>query len=159
MDTDWVDTSQPSGRQAVPVVLAVLVGLCGICLPFTEASYVPAFAAAMVFAVATPLTLWLVAPKDLFKRSRTFRRLFIAGVFFALCAVVTGGMLMALGSPAGAGGDIGGLPLWLLSTVGLVAVPGCAITSWRREHAGPPTTLRGLQRLERHHQKHGQPIE
>lgn len=149
MEMDWVDKSQPSGRQAIPVALAVLVGFCGIFLPLTAVMYGPAFIAAIVFALATPLALVVVAPKGLLKRSRSFRRLFIAIVFSAVCAVVTGGMLLSLGSPEGAAGDIGGLPLWLLSTVALVTSTSCAIKAWRTDRAGPPTTLRGLQRLAR----------
>ncbi|MGO2542264.1 MAG: hypothetical protein ACTH8J_14035 [Specibacter sp.] len=149
MEMDWVDKSQPSGRQAIPVALAVLVGFCGIFLPLTNAMYGPAFIAAIVFAVATPLTFLAVAPKGLLKRSRSVRWLFIAIVFSALCAVVTGGMLLSMGSPEGAAGDIGGLPLWLLSTVALVTFTSCAIKAWRTDRAGPPTTLRGLQRQER----------
>ena len=149
MDVQWVDRSQPSGRQAVPVVLAVLVGLCGILLPLTDAMYAPAFILAMIFAVATPVALFAVAPKGLLARSRTFRRLAMATVFSAACAAVTGGMLLSLGSPAGAAADIGGFPLWLLSTAALVTVVSCAVKAWRVEQAGPPTTLRGLQRQAR----------
>lgn len=149
MEMEWVDRSQPSGRQAVPVVLAGLVGMCGIFLPRSDAMYGPAFVAAMVFALSTPLALLMVAPKGLLERNRAFRWLCVASVFSAICAVVTSGILMSMGSPAGAAGDIGGFPLWLASTIALVTVTGCAVKVWRLEHAGPPTTLRGLQRQER----------
>lgn len=149
MELDWVDKSQPSGRQAIPVVLAVLVGFCGIFLPLTDAMYGPAFIAAIVFALATPLAFLMVVPKGLLKRNLIFRWLFIASVFSGICAAVTGGILLSFGSPAGAAGDIGGFPLWLLSTVALVTVTSCAIKVWRTDHAGPPTTLRGFQRQER----------
>lgn len=149
MELDWVDKSQKSGRQAIPVIFAVLVGFCGIFLPRTDAMYVPAFIAAIVFAVATPAALFGGAPNSLFKRNRAFRWLSIATVVLAACAVVTSGLLMSFGSPAGAMGDIGGFPLWLLSTIGLVVVTSCAIKVWRDEYAQPPTTLRGLQKQER----------
>ena len=154
MELDWVDKSQKSGRQAIPVVLAVMVGICGIFLPITDASYVPAYIAAIVFALATPLALIMAAPNGLVKRSRAFLWLSIACVFSAVCALVTSGMLMSFGSPAGASGDIGGFPLWLLSTVALVTVTSCAIKVWRVEYAQPPTTLRGLQRQERRANHH-----
>lgn len=149
MELDWVDKSQKSGRQAIPVVFAVMVGFCGIFLPITDATHVPAYIAAIVFAFATPLALIVAAPTGLLKRNRAFRWLSIASVFSAACVVVTSGMLMAFGSPAGAAGDIGGFPMWLLSTVALVTVTSCAIKAWRVEYAQPPTTLRGLQRQER----------
>lgn len=149
MEMQWVDRSQPSGRQAVPVALAVLVGLCGMFLPLTDAMYGPAFISAMVFALATPLALLVVSPKGLLKRNRAFRWLSIASASSAICAVLTSGMLMSLGSPAAAAADIGGFPMWLLSTIALVTVTSCAIKVWRMEQAGPPTTLRGLQRQKR----------
>lgn len=149
MELDWVDKSQKSGRQALPVVLAVMVGFCGIGLPLTDAMYVPAYIAAIVFALATPLALLVAAPEGLFKTNRAFRWLSIACVFSAACAVVTSGILMSFRNPAGAAGDIGGAGMWLLSTIALVTVTSCAIKVWRTEHAGPPTTLRGFQRQER----------
>ncbi|MEV8183590.1 hypothetical protein [Specibacter sp. NPDC078692] len=149
MELDWVDKSQKSGRQAIPIVLAVFVGLCGIYLPLTDATYVPAYIAAASFAVASPLALIVAAPKGLLKRNRAFRWLSIASVFFAACAVVTSGLLMSLGSPQGAAGDIGGFGMWLLSTIALVTVTSCAVKVWRVECAAPPTTLRGLQRQAR----------
>lgn len=57
MELDWVDKSQKSGRQAIPVGFAVMAGFCGIFLPLTDAMYVPAFIAAAIFALATPLAL------------------------------------------------------------------------------------------------------
>lgn len=75
MELDWVDKSQKSGRQAIPVALAVT----------------------------------------------------IVSVFAAVCAVATSGMLMSFGSPDGAAGDIGGFPLWLLSTIALLTITSCAI--------------------------------
>lgn len=149
MELDWVDKSQKSGRQAIPVVLAVMVGFCGIGLPLTDAMYVPAFIAAIVFAVATPLALIVAAPEGLFRRTRAFRWLSIACAFSAACAVAASGILMSFGTPAGAAGDIGGFPMWLLSTIALVTVTSCAIRVWRVEYAAPPTTLSGFQRQER----------
>ncbi|MFB9163652.1 hypothetical protein [Arthrobacter psychrochitiniphilus] len=149
MELDWVDKSQKSGRQAIPVALAVLVGFCGIGLPLTDAMYVPAFIAAIVFAVATPLTLLVAAPRGLFKKNRAFRWLSILCAFFAACVVVTSGFLMSYGSPAGATADIGGFGMWLLSTIALVTITSCAVRVWRVEYAQVPTTLRGIQRQER----------
>lgn len=149
MELDWVDKSQKSGRQAIPIALAVMVGFCGMWLPLTDATYVPAYIAAIVFAVATPLTLLSAAPSGLFKENRAFCWLSIACVVVAACAVVTSAMLMSMGSPAGAAGDIGGSGMWLLSTIALVAVTSCAVRVWRLDQAGPPATLRGLQRQER----------
>jgi hypothetical protein len=85
----WIGKSQPSGRQSVPVVLAVMAGFCGLYLPFTDATYVPAFIAAMVFALATPLTLFVVAPKDLLGLGGAFRWLSLASMPLAICAAVT----------------------------------------------------------------------
>ena len=149
MELDWVDKSQKSGRQAIPVGFAVMAGFCGIFLPLTDAMYVPAFIAAAIFALATPLALIAGAPQGLLKRNRAFRWLSIASIFTAVCALVTSGMLMSFGSPAGAAGDIGGFPMWLLSTIALLTVTSCAVTVWRVECAAPPTTLRGLQRQAR----------
>lgn len=149
MEPDWVDKSQKSGRQAIPVVLAVMVWFCGIGLPLTDAMYVPAFIAAIVFAVATPLALLMGAPKELLQRSISFRWLSIACAFSAACSVVTSGFLTSYGSPAGATADIGGFGMWLLSTIALVTVTSCAIRVWRVEYAPVPTTLRGIQRQER----------
>lgn len=154
MEPDWVDKSQKSGRQAIPIVLAVMVGFCGIGLPLTDAMYEPAFIAAMVFAVATPVALLLAAPKALKQRSRPFHWLSIASIFSAACVVVASGFLMSYGSPAGATADIGGFGSWLLSTIALVTVTSCAIRVWRMEYAAAPTTLRGIQRAEqREHRK------
>lgn len=155
MEMDWTDKSQQSGRQAIPVVMAVMVGFCGIFLPITEGSYVPAYIAAMVFALAAPVSLYVVAPRALLKRNRAFRWLSGASVFTAVCVIATSGLLMSFGSPAGAAGDIGGYPLWLLSTLALVTVTICAIVVWRVEYAQPPTTLRGLQRQERRVKRRG----
>ncbi|WP_449374785.1 hypothetical protein [Arthrobacter psychrolactophilus] len=155
MELDWVDKSQKSGRQAIPIVLAVMVGFCGIGLPLTDAMYVPAFIAAIVFAVATPLTLLAVAPQGLFKMNSAFRWLSIAAIFSAACAIVTSGLLMSFGTPAGAAGDIGGFPMWLLSTLALVTVTSCAIRVWRVESSALPATLRSLQRQERRKRRTG----
>ncbi|MDD0857448.1 hypothetical protein NHF46_06025 [Arthrobacter alpinus] len=149
MELDWVDKSQKSGRQTIPIVFAVMVALCGIYLPLTDATYVPAYIASAIFAVVTPVALIVAAPKGLLKRNRAFRWLSIASVFFAACAVVTSGLLLSLGSPQGAAGDIGGFGMWLLSTIALLTVTSCAVKVWRVECAAPPTTLRGLQRQAR----------
>lgn len=155
MELDWVDKSQKSGRQAIPIVLAVMVGFCGIGLPLTDAMYVPAFIAAIVFAVATPLTLLAVAPQGLFRTNSAFRWLSIASIFSAACAIVTSGLLVSFGTPAGAAGDIGGFPMWLLSTLALVTVTSSAIRVWRVESAALPATLRSLQRQERRKRRTG----
>ena len=149
MELDWVDKSQKSGRQSIPIVLAVMVGFCGIGLPLTDAMYVPAFIAAIIFAVATPVALLVTAPQGLLGRNRAFRWLSIACIFTAACAIATSGLLMSFGTPAGAAGDIGGFGMWLLSTLALVTVTSCAIRVWRVDCAPPPTTLRGIQRWER----------
>ena len=149
METDWIENSQQSGRQSIPVVFAVMAGICGIFLPITDATYVPAFVAAAILAFATPMSLMVAAPKGLLKRNRAFRWLSIECVISAVCDVVASAMLMSLRSPDGAAGDIGGFPMWLLSTAALATVTSCAIRVWRVEYAAPPTTLRGLQRQER----------
>lgn len=149
MEPDWVDKSQKSGRQAIPIVLSVMVGFCGIGLPLTDAMYEPAFIAAMVFAVATPVALLVGAPKALKQRSRPFRWLSIASIFSAACVVVASGFLMSYGSLEGGTADIGGFGSWLLSTIALVAVTSCAIRVWRVEYASEPITLRGIQRAEK----------
>ncbi len=149
MELDWVDKSQKSGRQAIPVVLAVMCGFCGIWLPLTEAMYVPAYIAAIVFAVATPCALLVAAPRELFRKNRAFRWLSIACVLSAACAVVSSGILMSFGTPLGGVADIGGTGMWLLSLIALVTVTSCAVKVWRVEYAAPPTTLRGIQRQER----------
>lgn len=127
MELAWVDKSQKSGRQAIPVVLAVMVGFCGIWLPLTEAMYVPAYIAAIVFAVATPLALLVAAPRELFRKNMAFRWLSIACVFSTACAVVSSGILMSFGTPLGAVADIGGTGMWLLSLIALVTVTSCAV--------------------------------
>lgn len=147
MELDWVDNSQKSGRQSIPIALALMVGFCGIGLPLTDSMYEPAFIAATVFAVGTPVALLVGAPKALKQKNRAFRWLSIATIFFAACVAVISGFLISYGSPAGAAADIGGFASWLLSTIGLVTVTSCAIRVWRVEYS--PMTLRRLQKAEK----------
>lgn len=133
----------------MPGVLAVLSAVSGLVFPRTDSLYGPAYIAAIVCALATPLTFLVVAPMGLFKRSRAFLWLFIATVVSAVCAAVTSGLLLSMGSPEGAAADIGGFPMWLLSMGALVTVSLFAIKAWHQEQAGPATTLRGLQLQER----------
>lgn len=149
MGKQWAEQLRSPRLQAMPGVLAVLSAVSGLVFPRTDALYGPAYIAAIVFALATPLAFLVVAPKSLFRQNRAFLWLYIATVVSAVCAAVTSGLLMSLGSPDGAAGDIGGFPMWLLSTGSLVTVSLLAIKAWHREQAGPATTLRDLQRQER----------
>jgi len=148
MDTDLEEVAQGLWRQAIPVALAGMVLVCGLFLPLTEAMYRPAYIAAIVLALATPAAFLAVAPKGLLRQSPGYLWLFIATAFFALCCAAVAAGLLSYGSPAGAAGDIGGLPLWLLSTLGLLAATSCAIAA-RNAAFREPTTLRDFQRLER----------
>lgn len=127
----------------------MLAAISGFFVPLMGTLNVPAYIAAMIFAVATPLAFLAVVPKSPFRRNRTFRLLFVATFFSAVCAGVTSGMLLSLGSLEGAAGDIGGFPLWLLSTGALVTVTSLAVRAKGADPAGTPTTLRDLQRRER----------
>lgn len=135
-------------RQAVPVVLAAMVLVCGLFLPLTEAMYRPAYIAAIVLALTTPAAFLAVAPKGLLRQSRAYLWLFVATAFSALCCAAVAVGLLSFGSPAGAAGDIGGLPLWMLSTLGLLAATSCAIAA-RKTAFREPSTLRDFQRQER----------
>ena len=133
-----------------------MVAVSGLVFPRTDLLYQPAYIAAITFALATPMAVLLVAPRGLLKHNRSFLWLFLATVVSAACAAVTGGLLLSMGSPAGAVGDIGGLPMWLLSTAALITSTMFTLRVWRTVQESPPTTLRGLQRQERrakHHQR------
>lgn len=144
METEAFSTPETFGYQAIPVVLAVLVVICGLFLPLADSTYIPAYVLAIVFSLATPLAFWIVAPRRLFRQSRAYRWLFIATIFAALCAAVTSGLLLSMGSPAGAAADIGGFPLWLLSTGALITATSLA-SRVRNLGQIEPSSLRGLQ--------------
>ncbi|MFQ4147618.1 hypothetical protein AAGW05_02800 [Arthrobacter sp. LAPM80] len=105
--------------------------------------------AAITFTLTTPVALLLVSPRGLFRRNRAFLWLLVATAVSAMCSALVGGALLSMGSPEGAAGDIGALPLWLLSTGGLITSSMFAVRSWHGEPKGPPATLRGLQLQER----------
>ncbi|WP_146238788.1 hypothetical protein [Arthrobacter livingstonensis] len=90
--------------------------------------WVPGFVASIVFAVATPLAFTLVVTGRLLKQDRKLRWLVIGSGFLAILSVAASSLMLSYGSRYGASGDIGGTPMWLLSTGGLLAVT--LVASW-----------------------------
>lgn len=148
MGAHWSKRADSPHAQALPGVLAVSAAVAGLAFPRTEFLYGPAYIAAIGFAVATPLAFLLVAPKGPLKRSRAILWLFTATAVSAVASAAMGGLLLSMGFD-GSAADIGGFPLWLLSTGALVTTSLVAVNVWRKEQEGPATTLKALQQQAR----------
>lgn len=109
----------PSAMRTIPAVFAVLTVACGLFLTRLDSLYVPGHSAALVFALAAPMSYsWLGRKSRL--NGGTNRPLFVGLLVFAVLSALASGIMISMGSAVNASGDIGGIGMWLLSTVGLL---------------------------------------
>ncbi|PQZ88158.1 hypothetical protein CQ018_17075 [Arthrobacter sp. MYb227] len=104
--------------KALPSAFAALAFIGVLLIPRAESFYVWGHVIAIVSALAATLTFLIL------KIGRNGRsKEFLFGVGLLGCAsAITAGLLLSFGSKANASGDIGGFPLWLLSSIGLLAL-------------------------------------
>ncbi|MGA7203486.1 MAG: hypothetical protein WBX27_02525 [Specibacter sp.] len=108
----------------MPASLAALAGASGWFLPRTDALYAPAYLASRILALAAPLAFVLLTDGKLLKSKGrgNVKWLFAASCLFAVLSAAASWLLLSMGSPDGAAGDIGGLPMWILATTGLLGI-------------------------------------
>lgn len=125
--------------RAFPAVIAFLGIACGLLLPRIDGMYVPGHMAALLLALAVPAAHGLMERKQGRSVAGARRFLFPGMVALAALSVLASAMLLSMGSPEGAAGDIGGMALWILSTAGLLGLSLAGIDSGVRREANPPT--------------------
>ncbi len=121
----------------VPAVLAFLALASGVMLPRVDGLYVPGHVAALLLALAVPAGYGWIERKTGRPGAGARRFLFPGMAALAALSAVASAMLLAMGGPEGAAGDIGGMGLWLLSTAGLLGLSLAAIGSGQRPAESP----------------------
>lgn len=115
-----------SVSRAVPSACAVLSFIGVLVIPrIAESLYVFGHVLAIVSALAATVSFFSLksARKECGQR-------FMFGVgLLGVISAATSALLLSFGSTAGASGDIGGFPLWLASTVGLLVMLILSATS------------------------------
>lgn len=104
--------------QALPSAFAVLAFVGVLVVPRAEPLYVLGHIVAIVSSLAAVISFFILR-----NGRKNRKKVFLLSVgLLGLMSAATAGLLLSFGSKAGAAGDIGGLPLWLLSTIGLLAL-------------------------------------
>lgn len=115
--------------RAIPALIAVLAIASGLLLPRIDSLYLVGHATALVLALAVPLAHgWLI------RRSRSNsggagRFLSIGLLILGVVSALASGIMLSMGNPVNASGDIGGMFLWVVSTVALLGFSIAAFTS------------------------------
>jgi hypothetical protein len=104
--------------RAVPSAFAVLAFIGVLVIPLAESLYVFGHIVAIVSSLAA-VTSFFVLQSGRKNRKKGF---LLSVVLLGLISAATAGLLLSFGSKAGASGDIGGFPVWLLSTMGLLVL-------------------------------------
>ncbi|ALO67069.1 hypothetical protein AS189_11890 [Arthrobacter alpinus] len=113
--------------RVIPAVFVALAIASGLLIPRVDSLYLLGHAAAMVFALATPLCYWWRLRSNPQKSDGVSRFLLIGLAILGLLSAVASGLLLSMGSSMAAAGDIGGMFLWVCSTWALLILSIAAI--------------------------------
>ena len=106
-----------SVSRAVPSACTVLAFIGVLVIPrISESLYAAGHVLAIVSAIAAAVSFFALNNAREVHGKRFMVGVGLLGVFSA----ATGALLLSFGSTASASGDIGGFPMWLASTVGLL---------------------------------------
>ncbi len=134
MDNMMNNQSRSTGTtplfRGVPPTLAVLAGVSGFLIPRNDDLYLIGHSAALVLALAVPLSYgWLNRGTRI--EEKGLHRFLLAGLgVFGAASAVASGIFLTYGSSPGAAGDIGGMLLWVVSSGGLIVLSIGAAISW-----------------------------
>lgn len=104
--------------RAIPSAFAVLAFLGVLVIPRTDSLYLFGHVVAIVSSLAAVLSFCVLKSG---RKNRKKGFLLSVGLL-GLMSAATAGLLLSFGSKASASGDIGGFPMWLLSTIGLLVL-------------------------------------
>ncbi|ALE04486.1 hypothetical protein AL755_02065 (plasmid) [Arthrobacter sp. ERGS1:01] len=126
----------------LPVACAILAFTGIVLLQFDPTDqpghwWVPGFTASIIFALATPVAFTVLVAGRVQKPNRDMRWLIAITALLAVLSVAASSQMLSYGSRYGASGDIGGTAMWLLSTVGLLAV--ALVTTTYLPKSSPPS--------------------